>query len=293
MRTIIAVTALALLGAVATAAGERTVSSDLNVTLTQNAYSDNWEGSESGAISWATNWNSMAEAQLNERIHNKHTLKLAFGQTHSQDRETKKWQSPVKSTDLADYETVFRFTYGWFVDPFVSAGAASQFLDESDSTKTRYLNPTTIREGFGVAKVLLTGEDKEWTVRLGGGLRQRIDRDAISEEDSDVRGTVTTESGGVEFVSEFHSPFAGDRLTATSKLTLYRALYSSESDALEGTPEADDWEATDVDWENTLTASITKYLMVNLYVRLLYDREIDDEVRFKETLSLGFTFKLS
>ena len=28
------------------------VESDVNLTLTQNAYSDNWDGGETGALSW-------------------------------------------------------------------------------------------------------------------------------------------------------------------------------------------------------------------------------------------------
>ena len=49
--------------------GEWGVISDLNITLTQNAYSDNWAGSELGAISWALNSNNLAEKQLTPWIH--------------------------------------------------------------------------------------------------------------------------------------------------------------------------------------------------------------------------------
>jgi len=58
------------------------LSADVNLTLTQNAYSDNWVGGEAGAISWTFNSNSLAEKQLHEKVHSKNTLKLSFGQTH-------------------------------------------------------------------------------------------------------------------------------------------------------------------------------------------------------------------
>jgi hypothetical protein len=271
--------------------GEWGVSSDLNITLTQNAYSDNWAGSELGAISWALNSNSVAESQVSERLNSKNTLKLAFGQSHSQrvdeDDGEKYWDEPSKSTDLVDFETVFRFTYGWFVDPFVAGRVETQFLDESDAQKTRYLNPMTVTESFGVAKVLIKEEKREWTTRLGGALRQRIDRDALVEP-PDTRETAATNDGGAEFVSEFRTPLAADQITFTSRLEVYKALFSSEDDDAE----TDDWQAPDIDWENTFTASITDYLMVNLYFQLLYDKEVVDETRLKETLSLGFTFKL-
>ena len=92
---------------------------DVNLTLTQNNYSDNWVGGEAGSISWAFNSNWLAERQLNAKINSKSTLKLLFGQTHSQDVETKNWAKPVKSTDLIDFESVFRFTLETFVDPYI------------------------------------------------------------------------------------------------------------------------------------------------------------------------------
>jgi hypothetical protein len=271
--------------------GEWAVTSDFNITLTQNAYSDNWAGSELGAIAWALSSNSLAESRWTERIHNKSTLALAFGQTHSQrvdesDGE-KHWERPSKSTDLIDLESVFRFTYGGFVDPFVAGRLKSQFLDQSDTEKTRYLNPMTVTESVGVVKVLVKEEKREWSARLGGALRQQIDRDALSEP-PDKRETVTVEDGGIEFVSEFRTPLAADRITFTSRLHAFKALFSSEEDQ-GGT---DDWRAPDVDWENSFTADITEHLMVNLYFELLYDREIVDDVRLKETLALGLTFKL-
>jgi hypothetical protein len=271
--------------------GEWGVTSDLNITLTQNAYSENWAGSELGAISWALNSNSVARSQLTEKVHTRNSLELAFGQTHTQrldeDDGEKYWDAPSKSTDLIEFESVFRFTFGWFVDPFVAGEVVTQFLDETDATKTRHLNPMLVTESFGVAKVLIEGEEREWTTRLGGALRQRIDRDALVEP-PDTRETRTVRDGGLEFVSEFRTPLAADRLTFTSRLQAYKALFSSEEDDAD----TDDWQAPDVDWENTFTASITDYLMVNLYLQLLYDKEVVDDVRLKETLSLGFTFKL-
>lgn len=267
-----------------------TLSMDANLTLTQNAYSDNWVGGEAGAISWAFNSNSLAEKQLTTWIRTKNTLKLMFGQTHNQDVETKDWAKPVKSTDLIDFESVFRFTLGSFVDPFAALRIETQFLDQSDPGKDRYVNPVKITESFGVARVLVKEEKREWTVRLGGGIRQYINRDVL-DVDSGVRETETANDYGATFDSEFKTPLAGDRISFSSKLTVFKAVHYSEKDALEGLPEEDYWKAPDINWENIFTAGITKYLMVNLYMQLLYDKEIDKTGRFKQTLSLGLTYK--
>lgn len=40
------------------------ISSEINLTQTQNAYSDNWDGSETGSISWAFNLNTVAKNRL-------------------------------------------------------------------------------------------------------------------------------------------------------------------------------------------------------------------------------------
>jgi hypothetical protein len=266
------------------------LSVDANLTLTQNAYSDNWVGGEAGALSWTFNSNSLAEKQLAGWVHTKNTLKLMFGQTHNQDVETKDWAKPVKSTDLIDFESVFRFTLESIVDPFAGLRIETQFLDQSDPEMDRYVNPVKITESFGVARVLIKEEKREWTVRLGGGLSQFINRDVLNTGTGE-RETLTSNDYGVTFDSEFKTPLAGERISFSSKLTVYEALHYSEADELKGQPNEDDWKSPDVNWENIFTAGITKYLMVNLYIQLLYDKEIDKAGRFKQTLSLGLTYK--
>ena len=116
---------------------------DANVTLTQNAYSDNWDGGEVGSMSWTFFSNSLAEKQISPRVHNKNTLKLLFGQNHNQDKDTKNWGKPEKSNDLIDFESVLRFDLGGFVGLFAGARIESQFLDARDPEKDRLFNPFT------------------------------------------------------------------------------------------------------------------------------------------------------
>lgn len=268
-----------------------TVAVDANLTLTQNAYSDNWAGGETGTVSWASNVNTLAEKQLHTMVNNKNTLKLGFGQTYSQDKETKEWSDAVKSTDLIDFESLFRFTLGAIVDPFIGDRIETQFYDDSDPDNGRIINPVHFTESAGIAKVLLKQEKREWTARFGFGLRQHLNRDVL-EVATNTRETKITNDGGLIFVTDFTTPLAQERITFTSRLSVFEALFYSESEALVGLPNEDYWKSPDVDWENTFTANITKYLMVNLYTQLLYDKEVDTGMRFKETLSLGLTFKI-
>ncbi|KPL17969.1 MAG: hypothetical protein AMJ92_10250 [candidate division Zixibacteria bacterium SM23_81] len=276
----------------AVAADQWSRSVDANLTLAQTAYSDNWAGGEAGNLSWTFNSNSLAERKLCPKVHTKNALKLSFGQNHNQDKETKNWAKPTKSTDLIDFETLFNFTLGAFADPFVAGRLESQFLDASDPEKNRYLNPLNFTESFGVIKFFIKEDKREWSNRLGAALRQHVNRDVLVDPQADKRETQTSNDGGLEFVSEFKSPIAQERITISSKLTVFQALFYSEDDALKGQPNEDYWESPDVNWENIFTASITKYLMVNLYTQILYDKEVDKGGRFKQTLSLGLTYKL-
>ncbi len=293
MRLLLVVAALLACGLGGSASADPWKASvDANLTMTQNQYSNNWVGGEIGSIAWVLNSNCVAERQFNPKLNDRTTLLFAFGQTHSQNKDTKSWERPFKSTDKIEFETVLRFTLGGFVDPFASGRIETEFLDQSDLENERVLNPALFIESAGLAKVLSKAEKREWTMRLGGAFRQSLDR---KERDpvTDVRKTTTTEDGGILFVNEFTSPVSGNRMTVTSRLSVYQAFFSSESGRLEGLPNADFWKAPHVNFENTFTANITKYVMVNLYVQILYDKEVSLAGRYRQTLALGLTYKWS
>lgn len=266
------------------------ISLDANFTLTQNTYSDNWAGGETGSISWVFNSNFLVAKQIHPKINIKTTLKLAFGQTHSQNRDTKKWEKPQKSTDLIDLESLLSFTLGGFVDPFISGRMETQFFDASDREKDRYINPITFTESFGIKKEFLKTEKDEWSARIGAGFRNHLDKQVLNMV-TGKRENITTNDGGLIFVNDFKIVFAQDKLSYTNKLTLFRAVYNSQSEKLKGLPNENYWKAIDVNFENMFMANITKYLMANIYLQFLYDKEIDKKMRIKETLALSLTFK--
>jgi hypothetical protein len=263
---------------------------DLNLTATQNSYSDNWTGGEAGNVNWVANANSGFEKQLSEKLNSKTTIKLAFGQTHAQDQETKKWAKPVKSTDLIDIEMLSRLTLHTWVDPYLAVRFESQFLDASYPALKRYVNPKKITESGGISKQFHKTEKNEILSRLGLALRQIITEDMV---DTISRRTEvnSTNDGGIESVTDVKLTLS-DKISYTSKLSLYRALFFSESGELKGTPQEDYWKEVDVNWENNVSVSVARYVTVSLYVQLLYDKEIAKKGRFKETLSLGLTYKL-
>ncbi|MDH3215897.1 MAG: DUF3078 domain-containing protein, partial [Candidatus Krumholzibacteria bacterium] len=182
--------ALALAALVLCAARSRAedwrVLSDVNLTLTQNAYSDNWAGGESGSMSWTLNSNTIAEKQILKGVFNKNTLKLSYGLTYNQDTETNTWDSGNKSTDLIDLESTFRWTLGTFVEPIIAFRGITQFVDQSEdaiddallpanaSKKDRLFNPLDLTESVGVARVFVKEETREWQARLGVAAKQIV-----------------------------------------------------------------------------------------------------------------------
>ena len=263
---------------------------DLSLTATQSSYSDNWTGGEAGNLSWVALANSVFEKKFSEIINSKTTAKFSFGQTHSQDQETKKWAKPTKSTDLVDVETLTRFTLKMWVDPYLAFRFESQFLDASVPKVKRYINPKKLTESGGVSRMFYKTEKDEILTRLGLALRQIITEEVVDTV-MEKTETNSTSDGGIESVSDVRLTLS-DKISYTSKLSLYKALFFSESDKFKGTPKEDYWKEVDVNWENSVSVSITKYVVVSLYTQLLYDKQISKKGRFKENLSLGVTYRL-
>lgn len=270
-----------------------------DLTVTQTSYSDSWVGGEAGSVAWVWNLDGSAEKALSDIIDFKSTLRLKFGQTLTQriyeDPETgttdKNWEKPKKSTDLIDWENVARFTLHKWVDPYAAFRVESQFYDGSSEAKKLYLSPLKLTESAGLAREFYKNGDQFVTSRLGMALRQTIIKSIVDEELNTESETIT--DGGIESVTDATLQLS-DNMQWVGKLTIYKALFSSESDneAIIGTEREDYWKAVDVNLENTITASVSKVIAVSLYTQVLYDKEVELKARFKETLGLGFTYRM-
>jgi hypothetical protein len=264
---------------------------DLNANLTTalNSYSNNWTGGEAGSFTWASQFLGVAERQLSAKLNTKTTLKLQFGQTALQNKTSKNWSPPEKSSDLIDGEELLRFTLNAWVDPFISVRAISQFLDGSDILLVRYGNPLDITEAAGVSKTLKKSELIDWSTRLGAAARQYIDRRRLDTA-TGTRKTDVTKDGGVELNMDLKAMNEGKWMTLLSSLRLYEALISSKSDAFKGTDAENDWRYPHLKWENTLTLSVSKYLMLGVTAYAYFDKDLAADMRLKETFSAGLTY---
>lgn len=263
----------------------------LDFTTAQSSYSDSWVGGEAGSLNWVTNLNGTAERQLKPWFNYRTILKASFGQTLSQDATTHDWSKPKKSTDLIDWEHLGRFTTNKLVDPYLALRLETQFYLQMDHDVTAALRPLKLTESGGVARKFYT-KDKDLVLsRLGLALRQII-KPYLVGTDTYTKKDSTLTDGGLESVTDV-SLTLNPRVLYVGKLSLYKAFFFSGSDKVKGTPYEDDWKAIDVNWENQFRVQVSKVITVNLYTQLLYDKEVSKKGRFKETLALGFIFKLA
>ncbi|MEP0828650.1 MAG: DUF3078 domain-containing protein [bacterium] len=263
---------------------------DLSLNATQSSYSDSWVGGEAGSVAWTINANGIFSKQLSPVFNLKNTVKLAFGQTHSQDELTKNWSKPTKSTDKIDLEAVGLFTIQSLIQPYVAFRFESQFLDASVPDHKRYVNPMLLTESAGLARQILKKDRDEVLTRLGFAFKQNINK-VLQPPDSSTTKAETATDGGIESVTDIKKVLS-DKLAYVGKLTAYKALFFSEKEKFQGMEAEDYWKAIDVNWENSLTASVSKYVQVVFYVQLLYDKQISTKGRLKQTLSLGLTYKM-
>ena len=263
---------------------------DLGLNLTQNTYSDSWSGGEAGNLTWVAKADGVFQKQIKPTVNFKSTLKFAFGQTHTQDKTSKNWAKPEKSTDKIDIENLFRLTKDWGVDPYFAVRFESQFLDATVDGINRYFNPMLWTESAGVSRIVYKTETDELLTRLGLAYRQNV-QSIIVDTAADLRNWETATDGGLESVTDFKYTIS-ESLNYVGKMSLYKAFIYSDKDVLEGTPMEDDWKSIDVNFENTFSASVAKYITVSLYIQVLYDKQINKKGRLKETLAMGLTYKL-
>ena len=266
----------------------------VNLNLTQNVYSNNWQGTELGSITWVAGSNLSAEKQLSPLFYNVNSLKLAFGQSHQQKTKTDLlgneelyWAHPEKSTDKIEAESLLKMTLQSYVNPFFGVRMESQFLDLSDPSLTRVVNPMKFTETAGITRNFIDRTGEKLSARLGAAFRQNLNRDVLVSLVPEERELQTTLDGGLEFVTEYRKTLSSN-INYDTKLVVYQAVFNSRSDEYPN----DEWKAADLNWEHNLGVKLYGAISLNLYMQLLYEKEQIDEMQFKETLGLGFSYNL-
>ncbi len=241
--------------------------------ITEAFYNNQWQKEDVSNITWNIQINGEASKGLSKALFLKNRLSLLYGQTFVQDATTGNWQKPVKSQDKIEEESILSLRKGWPVDPYVSLYFLSQFFDEPD---TMYINPMTFQESFGFEREIIKDESNTLSSRFGLALKQSINR-----KDS----VPASKEGGMEWIT--HGKFKISKASVYEmNLRVFKALMSNQPDSVTT------WKAPDVSFENLLTVSVSKYINMNAYLLLFYDKDQIDAVQLKQTMSIGVTFNL-
>lgn len=267
---------------------------EANLAAAQTSYSDNWVGGQSGSITWVANVHGVASKQLSSLIRTENELKLQFGQTHNQVDSTKKWESPVKSSDRIRFDTVWKFTLRAWVNPYAAGYVETEFYDATVPVKKQYLSPLEFSESAGISKDLVKAAKTKLTSRVGFALRQRTTKTSVlSVTTPGVYTTTTTQmnDGGIEWVTDFVQAL-NKSLNYTSKLTVFKALFIGTNPLGNDPVRKDYWKTPNMNWDNIVTAQVTKIVQVSLAWQLLYDKPISLAGRFRQTLALGIGWHL-
>jgi hypothetical protein len=278
--------ALCAIGAAAQQKNPWEVSIDANALISSNAYW-NWVGSEVSSVTWTAQFGADAHKNLSPIMRWENDIKLSFGETYLQRQNGEGWLAPQKAVDRIDVQSTLKMTLGKLIDPYVSLRAISQFWDRGKADGyDLYINPVELTESFGGATAIVKKERLHWNARLGGAIQQIVDRRLASD-------SALSATGGLELNTEFSASSKEDRTQFESRLRVYEALVQLDDEQ----QTSNDWRYPDVNWENTLSVNLMKYLMLSAYVQLLYDREVDDPdtgeragVRIKNTFSIGLTY---
>lgn len=300
----------------------------IGLNMLQSSYSDNWNGGEKGSVAWTGNIDARFEKQFSQTTNWRNSLKLAYGQTHNQDRNADGqlfWVKPDKTDDIIDFESFFRWTLssGW--DPYIAVNFTSMFQDLSDvEARELNFNPMTFKESAGISRKLINTEKRKLLTRVGLAFIQNNRTFYIDALPSMETMSENSTELAAEWITEYRVGALDERVDWESKLSFVlpfqysgKSVFEDGFFSIEPMPEdvAGYTTTLDVDWENTFTANITKVISVKLYVRWMYDKydntvkpvvgddgwlvNEDDVLRavrlagqFKQTLALGvgYTF---
>lgn len=259
------------------------------VNMSQSAYSSNWMGGDQGNWVWVARFDGRAERQVSPSFNTLNQLVVAYGQTGRQNPDPlnpgqRVWDTPDKTTDQIEFESVGRFTLGRFADPYAALRMDTQFLDQSQPNGTLNLTPVRLKLSAGLAKVLLKNEDSEIISRFGLGARFTTGTAFTEAPPSTATEGYSNTDAGIEFVNTAVMPLLAKKVLYKGTLSFFQPFSYSQADKLDEYDAialafdpghnaiTDYWRVADINFENNFAAKITENLGVELMAQVIYNK---------------------
>jgi hypothetical protein len=244
----------------------------LNYTLNQF---DNWAQGGENSWNWQLNLNAKASRTFT-KFNWTSSGKILFGQSRIGDADSR------KSSDEIRLESIGTYKSGIFADPYLAVTALSQLAPgyQYQTTDTgrieisNFLDPGFFTQSLGLSYA----PNENFAVRLGAALKETVTRNHPIPY-SDDPATTEQETFKFEYGTEVvigTTQKLSKTLLITSKLGLFSNLKA--------------FNTTDLNWDNSISASLSKYLVLNFNLLIFYDRDIAVKRQIKQMLMVGLTY---
>jgi len=242
------------------------------LNMTQTGF-DNWVAGGESAFAWQLNLNYNFVRDIAQTTWS-NTGKFAYGATRTGDADMR------KSADEIKLESVLTYKLGSKINPFVAITGETQFAPgysyavEPTIEISAFMDPGYFRESLGAGYAISDGI----ATRLGLSFKQTT-TSAYPVPYADDPSTVELET--------FKSEVGAESVTDISLPVTETSVFSSKLELFSAFKALDE---TDVNWDNTLQVKLSKYLNVNLNLKLVYDKDISVKRQIKQTMALGLNY---
>ncbi len=246
------------------------------LNIAQMAFS-NWSQGGDNSMTYSIVGNFSLDYK-NESLAFTNSLKFAYGQT-------KLGEDDFRTNDNELYlENVLAKRIGWAVDPYFSNTVRSnvapgyKFNKETKEYEqiSDFFDPGYISQSLGFTYNKL----KSVQTRLGVGFQETFAKSYLRYTDDPETPNEIEDfkfETGIESVTDVEYAFM-ENMLLKSKLRLFSSF--------------DEMDVWDVHFDNTISAQVNKYIVVNLNVLVVYDNSQTLRTQVKEALQLGVTFNL-
>jgi len=243
------------------------------VNLTQSQF-DNWSQGGENTLAWQGLLEATASNEQ-ERFLWKNYLKMSYGQN-------KIGTGPLKkTTDEIVLESILNYKTGRAADIYMAITAKTQFTagymysaDAPAVEISNFLDPGYFTQEVGLS----WNPSKQFSARVGAAFKETV-ADRFAFRYSDDPTTPSVEKMRVEPGGSASFLFNGNvhpNIFLKSRLDMFANFKGIRN--------------VDVDWDNTFSSQITKFISVDLNIRLFYDRDISPKRQLKQTLGVGITY---
>lgn len=247
----------------------------LSMNMTQTSYSD-WAQGGANSLAYAFFLEGKS-TYATSSLEWGNSYKFAYGQAKIGSQGTR------KTDDKIDFESVFVYKLGVYVNPFVSVSLKTQFVEGRKynasgvgTPVSNFFDPAYLTQAAGVGYQPLP----EVRTRLGVAIREIITKNYSALYTDDPTTTKVEKikiDGGLESVGELGYNIM-ENVALTSTLNIFWPIKNIKMTVLRS--------------DNTISAKVNKLLSVNFNVLLLNDPQIQKRTQVKQTLAVGFSYQL-